>query len=464
MPEMLLDSPVDVPARELPDIVRGALMESRRRWRHFVDLATDLAFETDAKGRFVFVKPGAVLGWTTGALIGQPSEMLLGDDGTGAIFNPFRPASEVRRRHVWLRCFDGTSTMMAVSATPLRNSEGQLAGARGIGIDLSDGDAETSQIAGRLRRGEVLDQILSRVSQEIGTDSMMDAALWALIHALDAEGAAVIGAATEDASAQVLHECGPGASAVLETASQQLTQPTSDPAINSDGRFVLVTGCRTRLGANTGVAVWRHGDARPWDREDTLLAGSAANIVRMVLEYETLQREMAQQARTDPLTGLLNRRAFLEEMRRHISRLDRQEEVGTLLFVDIDGFKAVNDRQGHATGDKVLVHLAEMLHKLVRPSDLIARLGGDEFVIWLGGVDHMTAAERADLLCLNAKTELPELLPEPSDQLGVSIGIASRSAGSRESIDDLILRADTAMYAVKRGGRGHWRVSLLDSE
>ena len=105
-----------------------------------------------------------------------------------------------------------------------------------------------------------------------------------------------------------------------------------------------------------------------------------------------------------------------------------------------------------------------MLRKLVRPSDLIARLGGDEFAVWLSGADRMTAAERADQLCRTAGRELCDLLPEAVSALGVSVGIAMRQAGSPESIEDLTRRADMAMYEVKRGGRGHWRVSLLDGE
>ena len=459
-------------------------MESRQRWRNLVKLATDLAFETDAKGRFVFVNPDTALGWPPGLLIGQPSEILVGDDVAGGVFNPFRPIQEVRRCRTWLRCFDGRLVMMTISAAPLYDSGGGIAGARGIGIDITDTDAQTSEIAVRLRRGELLDHILSRVGQETSADTMMDAALWALIHALGAEGAAVIGAISDNAAIGVLHECGPGASAILVAAARLMTDHSAQAlhTTNLDGRFVLTAGCRTHFDTHAGLAIWRNANARPWDQDDALLAGSSVRIVRMILEYEAVQREMALQARTDPLTGLLNRRAFLQEMRRHIAGLDREARAGTLLYLDLDGFKAFNDRLGHAAGDQVLIHLATMLRKLVRPSDLIARLGGDEFAVWLSGADHMTAAERADQLCKTLLPDIQELLPDavsgpsqpgppapgppspgqPATGFGVSIGIATRRAGSRESIENLTRRADMAMYEVKRSGRNHWRVSLAD--
>jgi diguanylate cyclase (GGDEF)-like protein len=245
-----------------------------------------------------------------------------------------------------------------------------------------------------------------------------------------------------------------------------LTQP-AEPATqakNPDGRSVLAAGCQTRFGIETGLAVWRKANGQPWDQEDTLLAASVVGIVRLILEYEAIHQEMMHQSRIDPLTGLLNRRAFLEEIRGHIARLDRAGDTGTLMFVDMDGFKTVNDRFGHEMGDKLLMQLAGMLRKLVRPFDLVARLGGDGFAIWLSGADHMTAAERADQLCRSAKLELAALLPEPVPHLGVSIGIAKRRPGSREPIENLARRADLAMYEVKRSGRGHWRVSLLAAD
>lgn len=450
----------------MQDIVREALVESRQRWQHLVALAVDLAFETDADGRFVFIMPETVLGWPPGSLIGQPSDLLVADDGADTIFNPFRPIVEARRRRAWIRCFDGGLALMTVSTTPLYDAQGAIAGARGIGIDMTDCDAQTSQIAGRLRRAEVLRHILARVGQEASADAMMDAALWALIRALGAEGAAVIGRLSEALPIEVLHECGPGAFAILAAAAELLAEDTSGAchATTLDERFLLAVGCRTRFGPNAGLAIWRNDKARPWDEDDELLAECSVNLVRMILDYEAIARDMVHKATTDPLTGLLNRRAFMDEVQRHVARLDRENEGGSLMFVDLDDFKAVNDRLGHAEGDNVLVQIADMLRKLVRPGDLIGRLGGDEFAVWLSGADHLTAAERADALCKAAPGELQAPLPGAFPNLGVSIGIATRRAGSHEPIADLTRRADMAMYKVKRGGRHHWHVSLLDGD
>ncbi len=248
---------------------------------------------------------------------------------------------------------------------------------------------------------------------------------------------------------------------VLAAAVRLLDAGADSPAegATDDGRAVLVCACKTRVGATAGLALWRPRGGLAWDLDDRLLVGAATLIVRIVLEQAAMTRDIGQQARTDALTGLFNRRAFLEELPRHLDRLDREDECGTLMFVDLDNFKPVNDQLGHEIGDQVLSQAARMLRELVRPTDLVARFGGDEFAIWMNGADHMTAAERAEYLRVNAPRVLGEIAPGLELPLTMSIGIASRPAGSNESIESVLRRADMAMYTVKRGGRGHWRVS-----
>ncbi len=461
MNETIADSP-STPARTNATL-RHALLDSRQRWRDLVTMGADLAYETDEWGRFVFVIPEPSLGWSTATLIGQPAELLLTGGTKANGFNPFRVAAPVRRRQVWLNRADGSAALLAFSAAPLFDTEARIVGTRGIGVDWTEYDESQGRVAAALRRGEILDHILWRMGQEVLAARMMQAALDALINALGAEGAAVIDLHGEG-GVVLVHRAGGSAEAVLPKATSLLAEARGPAdATGEDGRPVVVAVCHTRFGAHAGLALWRSPGSRCWDPEDKLLINAAASLIRMVLEHEAIQHEMVQQARTDPLTGLLNRRAFLEEMARRIDRLDREDQPGTLLFADLDYFKPVNDRLGHEVGDQVLLRTARILRDTVRPSDLVARLGGDEFALWMDGADHMTTAERAERLCLEVPRELRAIVGDEGTTPTVSVGIATRAAGSDEPVDSLLRRADRAMYEVKRTGRGHWRVSIEEA-
>ena len=448
------------------EVLQGALIDSRQRWRELINLTADFAFETDEWGRFTLITPDPALDWAVGTLIGQPAATVLAEAGEAA-FDPFRVTAKVRHRHAWLKRGDGGTACLTFCAAPIRDAAGRVTGARGVGIDMTETDGQTAYMASALRRAEVLDHILWRMGEEIDSTSMMEALLNGLANAVGAEGAAVVIAATNQEPALVAHAIGTGAEAVARVAGQQPppVQPrlpgTSSPvATIINFRPVLIAACDTRFGVKAVLVTWRRPDERIWDGDDSHLVGSAAHLCRMALEREAIQLDMTQQARTDPLTGLLNRRAFLEEVERHAARQDRDNQPSTLMFADLDHFKPVNDRLGHEAGDDVLRCTAALLRKTFRPADLIARLGGDEFAIWLNGADHMTAAERAEHLRDAVPRELAELTGPDLPSVTMSIGIASKEPGDGETLDSLMLRADRAMYEVKRGGRGHWRVSL----
>jgi diguanylate cyclase (GGDEF)-like protein len=446
--------------RDAARLMNRPLLDSRERWQDMVRMAADLAFEIDSKGQFSLVVPDDALGWPSGTLVGQPSGDVLLENARGISPNPFRPHKPSKGGRTWVKRYDGSAACLLFYSAPLFDAKGEICGARGIAIDVTEYHDEALSVASSLRRGEVMDFILWSVAQEVIAPRMMDTALATLVNALAADGAAVV-VARAGGLVELLHCNGTGSDEVWHAAIEMIEKKGSDSGqcTTVDGRAVLAVGCRTRFDAHAALVVWRMADPRPWDRDDTALAYSAGGIIRVILEHEAIQHEMGRQARTDGLTGLLNRRAFMEEMQRHADRLDMERELCTLMFVDLDHFKQVNDRFGHDTGDQVLMEVARILRDLVRPSDLVGRFGGDEFAIWMSGADYMTAAERADYLRQNGPRQLNELLPEPVVGLGFSIGIATRAIGSKEPIEDLMRRADEAMYEVKRGGRGHWRVS-----
>jgi diguanylate cyclase (GGDEF)-like protein/PAS domain S-box-containing protein len=463
----IIAPPRSVQDTDTDHVLRNALLESRQRWRDFVGMATDLAFETDDRGVFVFVTPDPVLGWSADMLIGKSGDMLLATNDQ-TVFNPFRPQAPQRNRRAWLRRPDGSVACLAFSIAPLIDGAGRIIGARGVGIDVSEQDRAAAETAGALRRCEVLDFILRQMRAEVLAPRMMRATLDALVRALGASGALIVdptcapppGNAPANSNHTILHQNGDHPGAVLEIALHLLNDGIDGAvaAANTDGRPILVCPCPTRFGGFPGLVLWRGSDDRPWDGDDTALVNAACTIIRMLLEHESIQGEMTRQARTDALTGLPNRRAFLDEVNRRIERLDRDQEQGTMMFVDLDNFKLLNDQLGHELGDQALRDASEVLRKTVRPADVVARLGGDEFAVWMDGSDELTAAERADALRRHLPQELTYQSGNVRIALTMSIGIATRRPGSPDDVETLMRHADQAMYDVKRSGRGHWRV------
>lgn len=188
-----------------------------------------------------------------------------------------------------------------------------------------------------------------------------------------------------------------------------------------------------------------------------ILDGRAVRIaaIRDIGERKRYEAELARRAIHDPLTDLPNRAHLLEWLGTALA----SGPVG-VLFVDLDSFKAVNDRLGHAAGDRLLVRVARLLQSCVRPGDLVARLGGDEFVVALPGVADPRAATAVARRIL-AGFATPGTLAESGVGVGVSIGIA---LGATEPPDGLLRRADEALYAAKNTGKGRhaiWTPALI---
>jgi diguanylate cyclase (GGDEF)-like protein len=186
----------------------------------------------------------------------------------------------------------------------------------------------------------------------------------------------------------------------------------------------------------------RQIDLRWSNRLSTLAAMEALlQVERLRTEHDKLSRH----ADLDDLTGLSNRRGlhrYLAGLQLHGGR------QLALLVVDIDGFKQVNDRHGHSTGDDTLVSLAAVLTANIRHGDLAVRLGGDEFALVLADTDLIVAARRADDIVTAMKAR-PWHHTSADFGVTVSVGLAS---GHPEQIDEITARADAAMYQAKAAG------------
>jgi diguanylate cyclase (GGDEF)-like protein len=265
------------------------------------------------------------------------------------------------------------------------------------------------------------------------------------------EGLAVLDLSQDAANAPAAYLLGVAGSDTASLGQALLSRNPDQPShtIGADKRPILACPRVLPPTRRGGLLLWRAPKARAWTEADHDLGASVAMLLRNIIG------DGMGQIGIDRLTGLPNRRWFLEETDRHIDRLEVDVSVGTLILVDIDDLRSVNFVLGREQGDNVLVRMASRLRAMVRPSDIVARVGADEFALWHDGMDHLTAAERAESLC---QEHLFQDLPN-DHAVTFSIGIASRQTGSAEDARTLLRRAHTAAKEAKSRGGGKWRVS-----
>ncbi|MCB1980424.1 MAG: GGDEF domain-containing protein [Burkholderiaceae bacterium] len=225
---------------------------------------------------------------------------------------------------------------------------------------------------------------------------------------------------------------------------------TNDPA-------VLITN---RMNATSAYFLAVLVSTLLWRRyvQSELLQSKLAETNRQL----QLQRdELEKQARRDSLTGLLNRREILRLAEQELARARRQGTPVSLLMLDLDDFKSINDQFGHPAGDDVLRHVAEVMTHAIRQTDQVARFGGEEFVVLLPDTPEANAWHLANKL-------RQKLADTPASKLGtpvtVSIGLACMAAGSPLGLDALIQHADQALYQAKNEGRNRTVAAKVPDE
>jgi diguanylate cyclase (GGDEF)-like protein/PAS domain S-box-containing protein len=396
----------------------------------------------DTTGTVSVFNEGAerMLGWSAaemvgadGALVHDPAQLrevaaAVGAEDVGDVFRRVAELGPSTSRMTYVRK-DGSTLPVSLTTSPMHDGEGRLVGLIGMATDVSDLEnseallrvavdtapvgialvAVTGPRAGRLLRvNRALCRFTARAEEELLAGGFAD---------LAADG--------DRPDVRELFAAVLGGTVGEQTVDVRLA--------GADGRA---------LDAQVSAALVQLQGADP-----LLLC-----LVEDVTERRAAQSELRHRALHDALTGLANRTLFLDRLQHAVAAAARGPEGVGVLYVDLDGFKAVNDTAGHQGGDDLLVEVARLLSGCVRPGDTVARLGGDEFAVVCAG-----ASSASDLVVIGhrilAALAAPVRVGGHDALVGASIG-ARWCAGGAVDPEQVVRDADEAMYAAKRAGKG----------
>lgn len=409
------------------------LLESERFYHHVIDSTVDGFFMIDTQRRFIEVneKLCELFGYSREEFIGKtPLDFITEESRAELIAQMQRiETTDHRRYQLMARRKDGSTFPILLNNTTHRDSRGEVIGAFGFVTDLTPIVAAQQAVAESERE---LRRIL---------DSMQDT-----YYRIDVDGAVV--------------RISPSVQTLLGYAPEEvLGRKLADFYVDPEGRAAFLAALQASDGRITGYeAALRHKDGHPvWVLTNAQYVTDAQGKVvgvegttRDISEQRLAQQRIDFLAHHDPLTELPNRLLFKDRFE-HALKHDRRAGTRTaLLFVDLDRFKPINDSHGHSIGDVVLHEVAQRLLACVRGTDTVSRQGGDEFMMILTDLRDGDAAVQVAEKVLAALAR-PFLVEGLTLSLGASIGIVL-SPDDGEDFDELLRKADAAMYRAKRTG------------
>ncbi len=451
----------------------SALMASRQLFRDLVSCSSDFAWETDANGAFSYVSRRGALGYEANSLNGRRAATFLDPDYevTGPL--PFESRDALEDVEIWLTGADGVPACLLTSCLPVVDRAGEWLGARGVCRDVTQARRHERELAAANDRERLLSRIVDSIRNELEPQLMLKAAASATAWSIDAIHAWVLRiqpragmtVAAEIDSSEGGADWARNVKTAIKAMTARLASKNLDQGESPDDIVEVVSGglrllavvTRYRGAANGAICLARLPDGKPWDADEHQLAAGVANHLGIAIEQINNHESLERLSRIDELTGLMNRRAFFDDATVRLQHHHRTRRPATLLFIDLDNFKQVNDSAGHDRGDDVLKSLAEILRRNSRTGDLPVRFGGDEFGLWLEETDEAGAVVKADAL-IAATPEIQAAAGDIEARLSLSIGIAVTDSEFPETLEQLIARADAGMYQVKKSGKGSYAV------
>jgi diguanylate cyclase (GGDEF)-like protein/PAS domain S-box-containing protein len=417
--------------------VLAALAASDARYRALVDVLTEIVFVTDPKGEVVAPQPA----W--GTYTGQSARAAAGIGWHGAVHPDDRELFDEQCEVGFLsgEQFSFAARLLHGKTGEYRHAEGRLVPLRDNTNEVVEWVGSITDVHNRRVRAEVQRAQAERFRR------IFTANLFAICYG---EGDRIIDG--NDAFMQMLHtdrEHTPSGifCSELMAPSASLLDPL--PFRNADPREYEIM----RRDGTTGYVLASSFDLAPnrgW-------MGFAVDLT----DRRDAEREIRHLALHDPLTGLPNRRLLADRLTHALARATRNHTALAVLFIDLDNFKAINDRHGHTCGDEVLQAVADRLAQMARDGDTVARTGGDEFVVvvedLVHGEDALAIAERVRKV-LAAPISVGEHQFAVTGSVGMAIG-----PGSGIDVEHLLDVADTAMYRAKHEGRDRVSTGITDA-
>jgi len=414
------------------------LRTSEERFRTLVTSSDDIIYTVDCEGRYtgVFGKGVAARGWKAEAIVGKRPTDFFGADGQA---HEAAHAQALRGTHLvfeWTLTRAPTPADFQISVSPIRDDEGNIRGLVGIGRDVT-------------------------AHKEAEAQLMLAASVFS--HA--EEGIVITDAA--------------GAIVEVNDTFTRITGYARDEVLGANPR-ILSSGRHDRdFYATVWTALTQHGHwhGEVWNRrKDGALYAEMLNIsavrdgegrpqhyVGLFSDITSLKEHQSQLERIahyDALTGLPNRVLLADRLEQAIVHTRRRDNLMALVYLDLDGFKGVNDRYGHEAGDELLVVVSRRLKAALREGDTLARLGGDEFVAVLADLGDPSECN-AVLTRLLLAAAAPVQIGDAAVQVSASLGVTLYPPDGGDP-DTLLRHADQAMYQAKEAGRN--RYQLFDPE
>ncbi|OAN36089.1 diguanylate cyclase domain-containing protein [Mycolicibacterium iranicum] len=437
-----------------------ALREARDLFAGVLDAASEQAIiGTDPDGRITVFNKGAerLLGWTAEEMLGAtPMEFHLYSEvcaraaelgiepGIEVFVHNVTPQTAEVREWIYVRR-DGTHAAVSLAVSHMTDEDGQCRGYIGVATDITEQRAAKQALADSEERFR-----LAFDTAPMGMFMFNVApARRGRITRCNKAMADLVGYTQAEVLRMAITDFGTG-----ETASNSgdLTQVLN---LQPGQTFTAEASIRRA----DGVAVWGAVSASVVAPRGSEPYGIC--LVEDVTSRKQAEAELLYMASHDPLTGLANRSLFTTRIEDALAEVDAGRSTGLgVIFLDLDGFKAVNDTWGHAEGDEVLTEVSRRIKASIRPSDTAARLGGDEFAVLCPGIRELPwlqyLAER-----IRADLRRPITLSgdQSYDQLSVSAGVVLSQTGC--TAETLMQQADALMYHAKRGGKDRVTVGVL---